>query len=139
MELESDTRGYTWAHSLVPEGLAGLPGSAWPGRHFREHYQQDVDPSLPPHPDSKSSGFFQVRLEVFRAEELMACAGLTSPRIVPLYGAVREGPWVNIFMELLEGKETGPIFFFSLKIQGQELTPTLPLVSSQSTSHPLAL
>lgn len=55
----------------------------------------------------------------------MACAGLTSPRIVPLYGAVREGPWVNIFMELLEGKETGPIFF-SLKIQGQELTPTLP-------------
>lgn len=47
---------------------------------------------------------------MFRAEELMACAGLTSPRIVPLYGAVREGPWVNIFMELLEGKEMGPIF-----------------------------
>lgn len=38
----------------------------------------------------------------------MACAGLTSPRIVPLYGAVKEGPWVNIFMELLEGKELDP-------------------------------
>ncbi|OBS58604.1 hypothetical protein A6R68_10264 [Neotoma lepida] len=51
----------------------------------------------------------KVRLEVFRAEELMACAGLTSPRIVPLYGAVREGPWVNIFMELLEGGSLGQL------------------------------
>lgn len=39
----------------------------------------------------------------------MACAGLTSPRIVPLYGAVKEGPWVKIFMELLEGKEPDAI------------------------------
>lgn len=60
---------------------------------------------------------------MFRAEELVACAGLSSPRIVPLYGAVREGPWVNIFMELLEGKETGPVCI-SLKIQGQEVTHT---------------
>ncbi|XP_048221596.1 mitogen-activated protein kinase kinase kinase 14 [Perognathus longimembris pacificus] len=51
----------------------------------------------------------KVRVEVFRAEELMACAGLTSPRIVPLYGAVREGPWVNIFMELLEGGSLGQL------------------------------
>ncbi|XP_004633892.1 mitogen-activated protein kinase kinase kinase 14 [Octodon degus] len=51
----------------------------------------------------------KVRVEVFRAEELMACAGLNSPRIVPLYGAVREGPWVNIFMELLEGGSLGQL------------------------------
>ncbi|KAM6174920.1 mitogen-activated protein kinase kinase kinase 14 [Erethizon dorsatum] len=51
----------------------------------------------------------KVRVEVFRAEELMACAGLSSPRIVPLYGAVREGPWVNIFMELLEGGSLGQL------------------------------
>ncbi|XP_026904776.2 mitogen-activated protein kinase kinase kinase 14 [Acinonyx jubatus] len=51
----------------------------------------------------------KVRIEVFRAEELMACAGLTSPRIVPLYGAVKEGPWVNIFMELLEGGSLGQL------------------------------
>ncbi|KAM4844491.1 mitogen-activated protein kinase kinase kinase 14 isoform 1-T3 [Thomomys bottae] len=51
----------------------------------------------------------KVRVEVFRVEELMACAGLTSPRIVPLYGAVREGPWVNIFMELLEGGSLGQL------------------------------
>ena len=60
---------------------------------------------------------------MFRVEELVACAGLSSPRIVPLYGAVREGPWVNIFMELLEGEETGPVFI-PLKVQGQEVTPT---------------
>lgn len=46
---------------------------------------------------------------MFRAEELIACAGLTSPRIVPLYGAVKEGPWVNIFMELLEGGSLGQL------------------------------
>lgn len=63
--------------------------------------------------EDKQTGFQcavkKVRLEVFRAEELMACAGLTSPRIVPLYGAVREGPWVNIFMELLEGGSLGQL------------------------------
>lgn len=74
------------------------------------------------HPDL-GHWVFQVRLEVFRAEELMACAGLSSPRIVPLYGAVREGPWVNIFMELLEGEEAGPVFI-PLKVQGQEVTLT---------------
>ncbi|XP_062072808.1 mitogen-activated protein kinase kinase kinase 14 isoform X1 [Lepus europaeus] len=63
--------------------------------------------------EDKQTGFQcavkKVRVEVFRAEELMACAGLTSPRIVPLYGAVREGPWVNIFMELLEGGSLGQL------------------------------
>ncbi|XP_008058685.1 mitogen-activated protein kinase kinase kinase 14 [Carlito syrichta] len=63
--------------------------------------------------EDKQTGFQcavkKVRVEVFRAEELVACAGLTSPRIVPLYGAVREGPWVNIFMELLEGGSLGQL------------------------------
>ncbi|XP_030886629.1 mitogen-activated protein kinase kinase kinase 14 isoform X2 [Leptonychotes weddellii] len=63
--------------------------------------------------EDKQTGFQcavkKVRIEVFRAEELMACAGLTSPRIVPLYGAVKEGPWVNIFMELLEGGSLGQL------------------------------
>uniref|UniRef100_A0A8C3W4V3 Mitogen-activated protein kinase kinase kinase 14 n=1 Tax=Catagonus wagneri TaxID=51154 RepID=A0A8C3W4V3_9CETA len=63
--------------------------------------------------EDKQTGFQcavkKVRVEVFRAEELMACAGLTSPRIVPLYGAVKEGPWVKIFMELLEGGSLGQL------------------------------
>lgn len=33
----------------------------------------------------------------------MVCVGLILFRIVFLYGVVREGFWVNIFMELLEG------------------------------------
>ncbi|XP_006833782.1 PREDICTED: mitogen-activated protein kinase kinase kinase 14 [Chrysochloris asiatica] len=63
--------------------------------------------------EDKRTGFQcavkKVRIEVFRAEELVACAGLTSPRIVPLYGAVKEGPWVSIFMELLEGGSLGQL------------------------------
>ncbi|XP_012861268.1 mitogen-activated protein kinase kinase kinase 14 [Echinops telfairi] len=63
--------------------------------------------------EDKRTGFQcavkKVRVEVFRAEELVACAGLTSPRIVPLYGAVKEGPWVSIFMELLEGGSLGQL------------------------------
>ncbi|XP_037347507.1 mitogen-activated protein kinase kinase kinase 14 [Talpa occidentalis] len=63
--------------------------------------------------EDKQTGFQcavkKVRVDVFRAEELVACAGLKSPRIVPLYGAVREGPWVNIFMELLEGGSLGQL------------------------------
>ncbi|XP_023366992.1 mitogen-activated protein kinase kinase kinase 14 [Otolemur garnettii] len=63
--------------------------------------------------EDKQTGFQcavkKVRVEVFRAEELMVCAGLTSPRIVPLYGAVKEGPWINIFMELLEGGSLGQL------------------------------
>ncbi|XP_019521240.1 PREDICTED: mitogen-activated protein kinase kinase kinase 14 [Hipposideros armiger] len=63
--------------------------------------------------EDKQTGFQcavkKVRVDVFRAEELVACAGLTSPRIVPLYGAVKEGPWVNIFMELLEGGSLGQL------------------------------
>lgn len=49
----------------------------------------------------------------------MSCAGLTSPRIVPLYGAVKEGPWVNIFMELLEGEERGPTIPSPSKFRAQ--------------------
>ncbi|XP_066119492.1 mitogen-activated protein kinase kinase kinase 14 [Saccopteryx bilineata] len=63
--------------------------------------------------EDKQTGFQcavkKVRVDVFRAEELMSCAGLTSPRIVPLYGAVKEGPWVNIFMELWEGGSLGQL------------------------------
>lgn len=63
--------------------------------------------------EDKQTGFQcavkKVRVDMFRAEELMACAGLSSPRIVPLYGAVKEGPWVKIFMELLEGGSLGQL------------------------------
>lgn len=47
----------------------------------------------------------QVQLEHFRAEELTTCAAVSSPSVVPLYGAVKEGPWVTIFMKLMEGEQ----------------------------------
>ncbi|XP_065433735.1 mitogen-activated protein kinase kinase kinase 14 isoform X4 [Chrysemys picta bellii] len=56
--------------------------------------------------EDKQTGFQcaakKVQVEHFRAEELTTCAGVTSPKVVPLYGAVKEGPWVTIFMELME-------------------------------------
>nr|XP_033775015.1 mitogen-activated protein kinase kinase kinase 14 [Geotrypetes seraphini]XP_033775016.1 mitogen-activated protein kinase kinase kinase 14 [Geotrypetes seraphini] len=45
----------------------------------------------------------------FRPEELTTCTGLTSPRVVPVYGAVREGPWIMIFMKLIEGGSLGQL------------------------------
>ncbi|NXK93969.1 M3K14 kinase, partial [Formicarius rufipectus] len=51
----------------------------------------------------------KVQLEHFRAEELTACAAVTSPSVVPLYGAVKEGPWVTIFMKLMEGGSLGQL------------------------------
>ncbi|XP_019379088.1 PREDICTED: mitogen-activated protein kinase kinase kinase 14 [Gavialis gangeticus] len=51
----------------------------------------------------------KVQVEHFRAEELTTCAGVMSPKVVPLYGAVREGPWVTIFMELMEGGSLGQL------------------------------
>ncbi|XP_007535791.1 mitogen-activated protein kinase kinase kinase 14 [Erinaceus europaeus] len=63
--------------------------------------------------EDKQTGFQcavkKVPVNMFRAEELVACVGLASPRIVPLYGAVKEGPWVKIFMELLEGGSLGQL------------------------------
>ncbi|XP_020853108.1 mitogen-activated protein kinase kinase kinase 14 [Phascolarctos cinereus] len=63
--------------------------------------------------EDKQTGFQcavkKVHVRVFRAEELTACAGLTSPNFVPLYGAVKEGPWINIFMELMEGGSLGQL------------------------------
>nr|XP_006111896.1 mitogen-activated protein kinase kinase kinase 14 isoform X1 [Pelodiscus sinensis]XP_006111897.1 mitogen-activated protein kinase kinase kinase 14 isoform X1 [Pelodiscus sinensis]XP_006111898.1 mitogen-activated protein kinase kinase kinase 14 isoform X1 [Pelodiscus sinensis]XP_014431138.1 mitogen-activated protein kinase kinase kinase 14 isoform X1 [Pelodiscus sinensis] len=63
--------------------------------------------------EDKQTGFQcaakKVQVEHFRAEELTTCAGVTSPKVVPLYGAVKEGPWVTIFMELMEGGSLGQL------------------------------
>ncbi|NXN14990.1 M3K14 kinase, partial [Indicator maculatus] len=63
--------------------------------------------------EDKQTGFQcaakKVQVEHFRAEELTTCAALTSPRVVPLYGAVKEGPWVTIFMKLMEGGSLGQL------------------------------
>ncbi|XP_027567736.1 mitogen-activated protein kinase kinase kinase 14 isoform X1 [Pipra filicauda] len=63
--------------------------------------------------EDKQTGFQcaakKVQVEHFRAEELTTCAAVTSPSVVPLYGAVKEGPWVTIFMKLMEGGSLGQL------------------------------
>ncbi|XP_009082815.1 PREDICTED: mitogen-activated protein kinase kinase kinase 14 [Acanthisitta chloris] len=63
--------------------------------------------------EDKQTGFQcaakKVQVEHFRAEELTTCAAVTSPRVVPLYGAVKEGPCVTIFMKLMEGGSLGQL------------------------------
>ncbi|KAM6042483.1 mitogen-activated protein kinase kinase kinase 14 isoform 1-T4 [Theristicus caerulescens] len=63
--------------------------------------------------EDKQTGFQcaakKVQVEHFRAEELTTCAAVTSPKVVPLYGAVKEGPWVTIFMKLMEGGSLGQL------------------------------
>ncbi|KFV61637.1 Mitogen-activated protein kinase kinase kinase 14 [Dryobates pubescens] len=63
--------------------------------------------------EDKQTGFQcaakKVQVEHFHAEELTTCAALTSPSVVPLYGAVKEGPWVTIFMKLMEGGSLGQL------------------------------
>ncbi|XP_036254846.1 mitogen-activated protein kinase kinase kinase 14 [Molothrus aeneus] len=63
--------------------------------------------------EDKQTGFQcaakKVQLEHFRAEELTTCAAVSSPSVVPLYGAVKEGPWVTIFMKLMEGGSLGQL------------------------------
>ncbi|XP_053121057.1 mitogen-activated protein kinase kinase kinase 14 [Hemicordylus capensis] len=63
--------------------------------------------------EDKQTGFRcaakKVQVEHFRAEELTTCTGVTHANIIPLYGAVKEGPWVTIFMELMEGGSLGQL------------------------------
>ncbi|XP_066484376.1 mitogen-activated protein kinase kinase kinase 14 [Tiliqua scincoides] len=63
--------------------------------------------------EDKQTGFQcaakKVQVEHFRAEELTTCIGMTHAKVLPLYGAVKEGPWVTIFMELMEGGSLGQL------------------------------
>ncbi|XP_025023655.1 mitogen-activated protein kinase kinase kinase 14 isoform X2 [Python bivittatus] len=63
--------------------------------------------------EDKQTGFQcaakKVQVEHFRAEELTTCAGVTHAKVLPLYGAVKEGLWVTIFMKLMEGGSLGQL------------------------------
>ncbi|KAM3821381.1 mitogen-activated protein kinase kinase kinase 14 [Vipera latastei] len=63
--------------------------------------------------EDKQTGFQcaakKVQVEHFRAEELSTCAEVTHAKVLPLYGAVKEGQWVTIFMKLMEGGSLGQL------------------------------
>lgn len=50
--------------------------------------------------------FGQVRLESFSSEEVGSWSALQSPRVVELFGVVREGPSIILFMDLKSSKNS---------------------------------
>ncbi|XP_003222577.2 mitogen-activated protein kinase kinase kinase 14 [Anolis carolinensis] len=63
--------------------------------------------------EDKQTGFQcaakKMRIEHFREEELTTCTGMMHENILPLYGAVKEGLWITIFMKLMEGGSLGQL------------------------------
>nr|XP_034991369.1 mitogen-activated protein kinase kinase kinase 14 isoform X2 [Zootoca vivipara] len=63
--------------------------------------------------EDKQTGFQcaakKVRVEHFRAEELMPCTEGVHAKVLPLYGAVKEGLWITLFMKLMEGGSLGQL------------------------------
>lgn len=51
----------------------------------------------------------QIALKRFSSEEVGAWSALRSPRVVELFGVVREGPNVLLFMDLKSGKHTSSL------------------------------
>ncbi|XP_069807905.1 mitogen-activated protein kinase kinase kinase 14 isoform X2 [Dendropsophus ebraccatus] len=45
----------------------------------------------------------------FRSEELTCCLAVNCEKIVPVYGAVREGPWITVFMKPMDGGSLGQL------------------------------
>lgn len=50
----------------------------------------------------------QIPLSHFSSEEVNTWSSLDSPRVVELFGAVREGPSVVLFMDLKPGRKPEP-------------------------------
>jgi len=63
-------------------------------------------------PENKTLSLFcshfssQIALKRFSSEEVGAWSTLRSPRVVELFGVVREGPNVMLFMDLKSGKQS---------------------------------
>ncbi|XP_075701514.1 mitogen-activated protein kinase kinase kinase 14 [Rhinoderma darwinii] len=51
----------------------------------------------------------KINIDSFRSEELTCCLAVASDKIIPVYGAVREGPWITVFMKLMNGGSLGQL------------------------------
>ncbi|KAG8446968.1 hypothetical protein GDO86_014420 [Hymenochirus boettgeri] len=45
----------------------------------------------------------------FQSQELTSCLSVPSSKNVPVFGAVREGQWINIFLQLMKGGSLGQL------------------------------
>ncbi|XP_056404837.1 mitogen-activated protein kinase kinase kinase 14 [Hyla sarda] len=50
-----------------------------------------------------------VNISKFRPEELTCHLAVNSEKIIPVYGAVREGPWITVFMKPMDGGSLGQL------------------------------
>nr|DBA22193.1 TPA: hypothetical protein GDO54_013248 [Pyxicephalus adspersus] len=61
----------------------------------------------------KTSGFQfaakKIHVSTFRSQELTCCLSVNSDKIVPVYGAIREGPWITVFMKMMNGGSLGQL------------------------------
>ncbi|XP_063816063.1 mitogen-activated protein kinase kinase kinase 14 [Pseudophryne corroboree] len=61
----------------------------------------------------KKTGFLfaakKIHKNRFRSQELTCCLSVDSEKILPVYGAVREGPWVTVFMKFINGGSLGQL------------------------------
>lgn len=94
--------GFKFAVKKVPRSLPalilGLLGDAVLSQCSRSH-------SVSPPPS-------QIALKRFSSEEVGAWSALRSPRVVELFGVVREGPNVLLIMDHKYGEQAPPPFFF---------------------------
>ena len=51
----------------------------------------------------------QIPLKNFNSGEVSTWSALKSPRVVELFGVVREGPYIHLFMEYKSGKPSLPL------------------------------
>ncbi|KAM3923761.1 mitogen-activated protein kinase kinase kinase 14 [Leptodactylus fuscus] len=50
-----------------------------------------------------------IHISKFRSEELTCCLAVPSEKLIPVYGAVREGPWITVFMKHMKGGPLGQL------------------------------
>ncbi|KAG9474387.1 hypothetical protein GDO78_004602 [Eleutherodactylus coqui] len=50
-----------------------------------------------------------INVDRFRSEELTCCLAVNSEKVIPVYGAVREGPWITVFMKHMDGGSVGQL------------------------------
>ncbi|KAM4691937.1 mitogen-activated protein kinase kinase kinase 14 [Rhinophrynus dorsalis] len=51
----------------------------------------------------------KIHVTRFRSQELTACLQVSSPSFVSVYGAIREGHWITVFMKLMKGGSLGQL------------------------------
>eukprot|EP00079_Xenopus_tropicalis_P010586 XP_002935595.2 PREDICTED: mitogen-activated protein kinase kinase kinase 14 isoform X1 [Xenopus tropicalis] len=114
-DREMDTEGVILTEKLKAEDYEYKEGIHWTqdGKALGSGSFGDVLPAK----DEQTGLRFAIKKihqSRFRSQELTSCLLVSSPKLVPVYGAVREGPWINVFLKLMTGGSLGQL----IKING---------------------